>query len=160
MQQINLHQRKLYAIIEAALALIALLLPWTNYKITQAFNFFGGGGGGSIPSDNGFRSWGYLVLLGIVGVIICSLMGDKTKDYDGNMKLATMASFGAIALGSIIYMIRLNSVGPLQDNGGNPVTVSAGFGLWTALIAGVIGLAWVSGVLDQVMKKPTAPVAK
>jgi hypothetical protein len=156
MQQVNLHQRKLYALVEAIIAFIALLLPWTSYKITLAFNFFGGGDASlSIPPLNGLRSWGFVTLIGIVGVIICSLMGDKLKEYDKNMRLAVMASFGAIALGAIAYLLTLNSAGPLEANG-NPVTINAGFGLWIALIAGLIGLVWVSGVLDQVMKKPAA----
>lgn len=62
MQPTGLHQRKLFAIIEAAIAFLALLLPWTRYKLQMGgFNmFYGGGGGGSINPDNGFRSWGWL----------------------------------------------------------------------------------------------------
>ncbi len=159
MQQTGLHQRKLFAIIEAAFAFIALLLPWTRYKMQMAqFNMFGGGGGGgSIDPDNGFRSWGWLVVIGVIGVLATSLLGDKTKEYDKNMKLGAMASFGLIVLGAIIYVTRLSSVGTLQTQEGIPVTVSSGMGLWSALVAGLIGLAWVSGVLDQFnTKKPAA----
>jgi hypothetical protein len=157
MQQVNLHQKKLFALLEAAFAIIALLLPWTTYKIGQMGGF---GGGGNIPSDNGFRSWGYLVVVGVIGVLICSLLGDKRRDYDNNMKLGAMASFAAIALGAIIYLIRLNNVGPLQEqNTGAAVTVSAGMGLWLALAAGVIGLAWVSGILSKLNANATAATA-
>jgi hypothetical protein len=147
MQQINLHQKKLLALMEALFAFIALLFPWTKYKV-EAFNMFGGAAG-QIPSDNGFRSWGWLVIIGVVGVIIFSLLEDKTKDYSANMKLGVMGAFAVIALGAIIYLIALNSQGPLQTQEGNPVKVYAGIGLWLALTAGLIGLAWVSGILDK-----------
>ena len=55
MQQIKLHQKKLFSLIEAGLAFIALLLSWTienNYVTGQA------------SSQNGFHSWGFLTLLG------------------------------------------------------------------------------------------------
>lgn len=133
---------------EALFAFIALLLPWTKYKM-QAFNMFGGGGVGQIPSDNGFRSWGWLVIIGVAGVIVFSLLEDKTKDYSANMKLGVMGAFGVIALGAIIYLIALNNVGSLQTQDGTPVKAVAGIGLWLALAAGIIGLAWVSGVLSK-----------
>ena len=157
MQQLGLHQRKLFALIEALFAFIALLLPWTKYKV-QGFNMFGGGAM-SIPSENGFRSWGWLVIIGVLGVIICSMLGDKLKDYIGNIKYAAMGAFGIIALGAIIYLIRLNSVGPLQTQDGMPVSVGAGMGLWLALAAGIIGLAWVSGILDKLNQKNMSPAA-
>jgi hypothetical protein len=157
MQQINIHQKKLMALIEALFAFIALLFPWTKYKV-EAFNLFGGAAG-QIPSDNGFRSWGWLVIIGVVGVIICSLLEDKTKDYSANMKLGAMGGFAVIALGAIIYLITLNNVGPLQTQDGNPVKVNAGIGLWLALAAGVIGLAWVSGILDKLNTKNTTAAA-
>ncbi|MBL7742152.1 MAG: hypothetical protein JNN00_01650 [Chitinophagaceae bacterium] len=157
MQPAGLHQRKLYAIIEAAIAFLALLLPWTRYKLQMGgFNmFYGGGGGGSIDPDNGFRSWGWLVVIGAIGVVITSLLGDKTKEYDKNMKLGAMGGFALIALGAIIYLTRLSSIGTLQTQDGIPVTVASGMGLWSALVAGLIGLAWVSGILDQLGKKTT-----
>jgi hypothetical protein len=149
-----IHQKRLFAMIEAAIAFIALLLPWTTYKVQLGFF----GGGGSIPSNNGFRSWGFLVLLGILGVFVCSIMGDRTKNYENNLKLGAMGSFGAIVLGAIIYLIRVNSYGQLQDNFGNPVSANGGVGLWIAMLAGIIGILWVGGVLDQIMKpKPGSP---
>ncbi|HLG38104.1 MAG TPA: hypothetical protein VI461_00500 [Chitinophagaceae bacterium] len=151
MQQLGLHQRKLFALAEALFAFIALLLPWTKYK-AEGFNMFGGGAM-SIPSENGFRSWGWLVVIGVVAVIICSVLGDKLRDYAGNFKYGVMGAFGLIILGAVIYLIRLNSVGPLQTQDGMPVKVGAGMGLWLALVAGVIGLAWVSGMLDKLNQK-------
>lgn len=151
MQQLGIHQRRLYALIEAVFALIAMLLPWTKYSM-NAFNMFGAAQ--SIPSDNGFRSWGWLVLIGVIAVVVCSFLTDKTKEYEGNIKYAVIGGFGLIALGAIIYLIRLNSIGQLQTQDGILVTVSAGMGLWMALTAGVVGLAWVSGILDKLGQKP------
>src|SRR5687768_13310537 len=161
MQKINIHQKKLLAIAEAAIAFIALLLPWTKYKVGQTVNMYdmygiGGGAGGAINSDNGFRSWGWLVVLGIVGVIICSILRDVTKDYDKQMKMGAIGSFAAIAIGALAYLLALNSTGALQDPYGRPVSVSAGMGLWTALLAGVIGILWVTGILEQLSAKNKA----
>lgn len=156
MQQINLHQRKLFALIEAALALVAMLLTWTNEK-----NYLNG----QTASQNGFNSWGYLTLIGILGVIVVSiLMGDKTKEYDKNGKNIAMGSFGLIALGAIIYFIALNSaekdvireqqqqlqqLGYQLQTGAESYSASPGPGLWMALTAGIIGVAWVAGILDK-----------
>jgi hypothetical protein len=170
MQKINLHQRKLIAILEAAFAMIALLLPWTKYKVGQTLNMYdmygmGGGGAAAINSDNGFRSWGWLVLIGIVGVVVCSIIRDNTKDYDRQMKMGALASFGAITLGALLYFFALNSTGTLQDPYGRQVTVAAGMGLWSALVAGIVGLLWVSGLMEQFAAKnksippPTPPAA-
>ena len=150
MQQLGLHQRKLFALAEALFAFIALLLPWTKYSV-EGFNMFGGAA--SIPSDNGFRSWGWLVIIGVAGVVVCSVLGDKLRDYVGNLRYGVMGAFGLIVLGAIIYLIRLNSVGPLQTQDGIPVKAGAGMGLWLALVAGVIGLAWVSGILDKLNQR-------
>jgi hypothetical protein len=168
MQKINLHQKKLIAILEAAFAMIALLLPWTKYKVGQTLNMYdmygmgGMAGGGGIEPDNGFRSWGWLVLLGVVGVVVWSLLRDQTKDYDKQTKAGALASFGAITVGAIAYLITLNGTGTLQDMQGRQVTVAAGMGLWSALVAGVVGLLWVSGLMEQFAAKnksipPSAP---
>lgn len=169
MQKINLHQKKLLSLVEALAAFIALLLPWTKYKVGQTLNMYdmygiGGGGGGAIDSDNGFRSWGWLVVVGIVGVIICSILRDANKDYDKQTRIGVIISFALIAIGALLYFLALNSTGALQDPYGRPVTVSAGMGLWTALLAGVVGILWVTGILEQLSAKnnatpPAAPPA-
>jgi multisubunit Na+/H+ antiporter MnhB subunit len=150
MQQLGIHQKKLYAIIEAVFAFIALLLPWTKYNV-QGFNMFGGAT--TIPSENGFRFTGWLVLIGAIAVIVCSILNDRSRDYDKNMKYVSMGGFAAIAIGAIAYLISLNSQGALQTQDGLPVSVSAGMGLWLALAAGIIGLSWVAGILDKLNQK-------
>lgn len=167
MQQINLHQRKLYAMAEAALALIGMLLTWTNEK-----NFLTG----QTSSQNGFNSWGYLALIGIIGVIVATLlMGDKTKEYDKNTKNIVMGAFALIAAGAIIYFFalgaaeksaindqqrQLQQLGYQLQNGAQSYTANAGPGLWMTFGAGLIGLAWVAGVLDKLATPKTqAPAA-
>ena len=150
MENLNLHKQKLFALAIAVLALIAMFLPWTVQKI-PFMDFFGQGGGGS-TSMNGFRSVGFLSFLGIIGVIIASLMGDKTKEYDKNTKMIALASFGAIAAGALIYFLLVSS----KSKG---YGASAGFGVWIALAAGLAGLGWVSGLVKMPDNKPPAPPA-
>ena len=139
MEQLNFHKKKLYSLIAAGVALISLILPWITIS-------FAGLGGGSI---NGFRSWGLLSFLGIVGVAIACLMGDKTKDFNTDFKKIAMASFGAIGLGALIFFLRINSFGGLG-------IVSSGIGLWICLISGIAGLVWVAGLV----KTNTSPPPK
>jgi len=140
MEQLNFHKQKLYSLIIAGVALISLILPWVSFS-------FGGFGGGSA---NGFRSWGILSFLGVVGVAAASFLGDKAKEFDETFKKVAMASFGAIALGALIFFLRLSSAG-----GGFGSAVGAGLGLWLCLIAGVIGLLWVFGKIKLPdIKKP------
>src|ERR1700738_1281698 len=93
MENLNLHKQKLYALIVAAVGLIAMLLPWQTYTLAIQFGGmnFGGGGKGSI---NGFNGWGWISLLGILAVVVASLIGDKTKTYDDNSKKIALAGFG------------------------------------------------------------------
>ena len=124
MENLNLHKLKLYALIGAALALVAILLPW------QTWSFAGFGFGGGRGSANGFRGWGWLSMLGVITVAIASLMGDKTKTYDDTSKIVVLAGFGGIALGALIFMFRVMSVG------NNAFKSSPGFGLFICLLAG------------------------
>lgn len=140
MNGVNIHKRKLYALIEAGFALIGMFLTWTNSVSTGAYQTVGG-------DLNGFRSWGYLSLLGIAGVVFMSWNGDKMKDYDKNSKNIVMASFGAIALGAFAYWMTLNSKGGGMEQFG--IKISAGPGVWMTLVAGLIGLLWVMGYLDK-----------
>ncbi len=138
MENLNLHKQKLYALIVAAAALISLILPWATWNLGG----YGMGGG----SQNGFKSWGILSLLGVVGVVVASLMGDKTKEYDKNFKMIAMASFGAVALGALLYMLRISSAGK--------GLLKSGFGLWLCIALGLAGLAWVAGLIKMQEKKP------
>lgn len=140
MEQMNFHKQKLYSLIIAGVALISLILPWISFS-------FGGFGGGSA---NGFRSWGILSFLGVVGVAIASFLGDKSKVFDETFRKVALISFGAIGLGALIFFLRISSVG-----GGFGSAVGAGFGLWLCLIAGVVGVVWVLGLIKLPdIKKP------
>ncbi|RYF96728.1 MAG: hypothetical protein EOO00_01990 [Chitinophagaceae bacterium] len=135
MEQMNFHKQKLYSLIFAGAALIALFLPWVSINL----GMFGGG------SVNGFRSWGILSFLGVLGVAAACLLGNKTLPFDDTFKKVALGSFAAIALGALIFFIRLS------DGFG----ASSGFGLWLALIAGIAGVVWVLGKVNLPdIKKP------
>jgi hypothetical protein len=148
MQNVPLHQQRLYSLIEAALALIALFLPWISASAT---------GFGVTRSANGMTSWGLISLIGVIGVIVACLMGDKMKPFDEQGKKIALAGFGLIVLGAIAYFIRIQTLGGTQTAGYYTIKVkaSAGMGLWMALVAGLVGLAWVSGFLDKLGKPQT-----
>ena len=122
MEQMNFHKQKLYSLIVAGVAFIALILPWMTLP------FFG--------SANGFKSWGFLSLIGIVGVVIACFMGDKALAFDETSKKISLGSFAAIALGALIFFIRISGTG-----------LKSGFGLWLCLLAGIAGGAWVMGLI-------------
>lgn len=128
MEQINLHKQKLYSLIIAGIALIAMMLPWLSFSV------LGLPGG----SENGFRGWGILSLFGIFGVVGAVFLGNKTEPFDETFKKVALASFAAIALGAVIFFVRLNS-SVLGD------VVSSGIGLWICLAAGIFGVIWVLG---------------
>jgi hypothetical protein len=132
---INIHQQRLYSLILGALGLLGIILPWLTQ---QGFN------GGS-TSVNGFQSWGILSLFGVVGVLVSSLAGDKTKPYDQNMKYLAIGSFSAITLGAFIYFMQVSgnsNAGMLGTSG-----PKSGIGLWFCIIGGVLGILWSSGVI-------------
>lgn len=140
----SIHQKKMYALIIGGAALLGMILPWATVS-------YGGFGGGS--SQNGFAGWGFLSLLGIVGVVVASLLGDKLQDYDKNMKIVAMSSFGAIALGAFIGMMQVSSAGGRGGFGG----VKTGIGIFLTILAGAAGILWVAGIIKLPPKKPTPP---
>lgn len=131
MENLNFHKQKLYSLIVAGVALVSLILPWISIS-------FGGFG----SSANGFRSWGLLSFLGVIGVAVACFIGDKTKEFDDMYKKVAMGSFGAIAAGALLFFLRLSSIG-----GGLGSAVKSGIGLWICLVAGGAGLAWVLGLI-------------
>ncbi|MCG2617991.1 hypothetical protein LZZ85_27055 [Terrimonas sp. NA20] len=138
MDQLNFHKQKLYCLIIAGVALIAIFLPW----FSMSMGIFGG------ISVNGFRSWGILSFFGVAGVAAASLLGDKTLPFDETFKKVALGSFAAIALGALIFFLRMTAEGLSIG--------SAGFGLYLTLIAGALGLVWVLGKINlpDIKKKP------
>lgn len=133
MEQINLHKQKLLSLIIASVAFISLLLPWASLGFVGA-------------NANGFRGWGILSLAGIIAVVAVSLLGDKTQPFDDTFRKVALGSFAAIALGALLFYIRLSSVGFFDS----------GFGLWLCLIAGVVGIIWLLGIVK--LPNPKKPM--
>ena len=121
----NLHKQRLYSLIIAALALMTLFLPW----ITVGF----------LGSLNGFRGWGILSLLGVLAAAASAFAGNKTMAYDDTMRKIAVGSFGAIALGALIFVLTKNSnYGPFAGTG---------VGTWICLIVGLIGVILLLGLV-------------
>jgi hypothetical protein len=151
MEQTNFHKQKLYALIAAGTALVALLLPWLSLSISF--------GGMQSHSWNGMRGWGLLSLAGVIGVAALSLMGNRALDYTEEYRKYVMIAFGAIALGAILFWIRKNSIAgapsvSILEGMDLGIRLSTGIGLWLCLIAGLGGLALVYGLIKLENKKP------
>ena len=136
MENLNFHKQKLYSLIVAGVALIALLLPWA--KVSYA-----GYGGGSV---NGLHGEGFITLLGIAGVAIACFMGDKTRVFEGNFRNIALGGFAAIIAGAVIAMINVSSKGR--------GIIKPGIGLWLAIAAGIVGLLFLLGVIKFPDPKP------
>lgn len=127
MEKMNFHKQKLYCLIFAGVALIALFLPW----ISVSFGFMGG------LTVNGFHNWGILSFLGVLGVAAASLLGNTALPFDDTFRKVALGSFGAIILGAFIYFF--NSGAGFSNTG---------FGIWLTVIAGALGLVWVLGKIN------------
>jgi hypothetical protein len=139
MEQMNFHKQKLYSLIAAGVALVALLLPWVS------INFLG-----ASQSWNGLRGWGLLSLVGIGGVVALSFIGNKSDDYTAEYKKYVMIAFGAVAAGALLFFMRKNSVAGGFDN-----LVKTGIGLWLCLVAGLAGVALNYGLIKIENKSET-----
>ena len=135
----NLHKQRLYLLILAGVALISLFLPWMTISL---------GGYGS-TSANGLRSWGLITLIGVGVVAAACFMGNKALTFDETGRKLALGGFAGIAGGALIYMIRVMTVG-----GAYGVKPSPGFGLFIALISGVVGLLLLFGVIKFPENKP------
>jgi hypothetical protein len=147
MQQVNLHQQKLIALIIAGVAFISLILNWS---VPKGFAF--------VESQNGFHSWGFLSLLGILGVIAVTLaMGNKANPYEGQNKQIVMGAFGVSVLGALIFLLRLLT-GSQSGGFGETIKFSdiakPGIGLFLCLIASLAGIAWVYGLIKLPVTTP------
>jgi hypothetical protein len=144
MEQMNFHKKKLYALIIAGVALVALLLPWLTVDLL-----------GASQSWNGLRKWGILSLFGVLGVGLLAFPGNKAEDYTSDFKKYTMIAFGAIALGALLFYLRKNAT-----SGGLFAEVfKTGIGLWICLAAGVAGLLLIYGLIKVPEKKATTTTA-
>jgi len=139
MEQMNFHKQKLYSLIVAGVALVALLLPWLSVSFL-----------GASQSWNGFRGWGLLSLIGIIGVGALSFIGNKTEAYTPEYKKYVLIAFGAIAAGALLFFFRKNSVVGGFDN-----LADTGIGLWICLVAGLGGLAFNYGLIKIDNKSET-----
>lgn len=151
MENLNFHKQKLYSLIAAGIALVSIILPWMSLK---------GGFGGSL---NGFHSWGLLSVIGVIGVVVACFLEDKTKPFEGKFKQIALGSFGAIALGAVIFLIRILTFGGGTYGSGeyrvkisNPYT--PGFGLFICLLVGAAGVLYILGIIKipDTKKPPTA----
>ena len=127
----NFHKQKLYALVAAGVAFVALLLPWLS------INFMG-----YSSSANGFRGWGILSFLGVISVILLTLAGNRPEDYTADFRKYVLYAFGAIVLGALLFLVRKNTMG-----GGALASVDTGVGLWICLVAGLGGLALLYGLI-------------
>ena len=138
MEQMNFHKKKLYALIIAVIALIALLLPWLTLDLL-----------GASQSWNGLRKWGVLSLFGVLGVGLLTFLGNKAEDYTSDFKNYTMIAFGAVALGAILFYWRKNAT----SGGLFGEVFKTGIGLWICLAAGIAGLLLIYGLIKIREKK-------
>lgn len=149
MEQMNFHKQKLYSLIVAGVALIALLLPWVSINVF-----------GASQSLNGFRSWGYLSFLGVIGVVFLSFNGNKAEKYTEEYKRYVLIAFAAIAVGTILFFLRKDAIVTGFDNAGNlNDIVKAGIGLWICLLAGLAGIALNYGLI-KIEDKPVTTDTK
>jgi hypothetical protein len=142
MEQMNFHKQKLYSLIAAGAALVALLLPWISIDFL-----------GASQSWNGLRKWGILSLVGVAGVVALSFTGNKSEDYSAEYKKYVMICFGAVAAGALLFLLRKNSF-----TGGIGDLTKTGFGLWLCLLAGLAGLALNYGLI-KIESKPGTTAA-
>ena len=121
MENLNLHKQKLYALIVAGVGVIAMFLPWWKVSFGGGYGGFGGG-----YSINGMHEIGILSFLGFLGAgIVTFAMGDKTKPYEGQVKMIAAACFAVAGLIALIQFLRQ--------------TKFTSFGLYLAILAGIAG---------------------
>jgi peptidoglycan/LPS O-acetylase OafA/YrhL len=121
----GLHKQKMYGLIIAAIGLISVFLPW--WKIS-----LGGFGGGY--SINGMRDLGILTFLGFVGAgIVTFVMGNKAMPYSGQERLIVAGCFAGAGLFALIQFLRQSSY--------------TSFGLYLAIVAGILGALLVWGII-------------
>lgn len=141
MEQMNFHKQKLYTLLIAGVALIALLLPWLSVDFL-----------GASQTWNGLRGWGILSLFGVLAVGVMSFIGNRDENYSIEFRKYVLIGFGAIALGAILFLLRKNSA----ENGLFGDVIKTGIGLWICLAAALAGAALSYGLI-KIDTKPVAP---
>ena len=102
---------------------------------------FGGFGGGGV-SINGLHKLGIVTFIAFIGVgIVTFAMGDKTKPYMGQEKMAAAACFGGAFLFALITLLANSRF--------------LTFGIFVALAAGAAGALFVWGLVKMPEKKIT-----
>jgi hypothetical protein len=150
---LNLHMQRIVTLIIAAVILIFLFLPWLK-KSAQGYQ---------TTTYMGFAIWGGIVCaVGVAGVIVTCLMGDRLQPFTKQTKVIAMVCFGIILLIAIIAAIASSGTEQAQNEYYQIVEQkkSAGIGAWLTIVAGAAGLAWVSGILNQLMAgRTTSPAS-
>jgi hypothetical protein len=127
MENLKLHKSKLYALILAAVGVIACILPWWHISY---------GGYGIGVSINGLHELGWISFLGFIGAgVVTFAMGDKSAPYVGQEKMITAACFGGAGAIALIQFLRQ--------------THYVSFGIFIAIAAGVLGALWVWGMVKM-----------
>src|ERR1022692_624718 len=122
----TLNKQRKFTLIAAVVGIISIFLPWIAVS-----------GLGLSISENGFHSYGVIVLIGFIGAGILAIMGDQTKPLDKAMWFVELIA-GAIALiFTLIFMSTLS--------GAESVGAGYGIGLWLSILAsiGVLASAWL-----------------
>lgn len=128
----GLHKQKLYAIIIAAVGIISCILPWWHIS-------FGAYGGYSV---NGLHKLGILAFIAFIGAgVVPFVMGNKAMPFSGQDRTAELAAFGVAAGATLITLLA------------NMRFLS--FGIFLALLAGVLGLLFVLGIVKLPENKKT-----
>jgi hypothetical protein len=124
----GLHKQRLYAVIIAAVGIISCLLPWWHVSYA-AYGYAGGG-----VSINGLHKLGILSFIAFIGAgIVPFVLGNKAMPFSGQDKTVTTACFGAAAGAALITLLA------------NMKYLS--FGIFIAIVAGVIGALFVWGMV-------------
>lgn len=129
----GLHKQRLYALIIAAIGVISCILPW--WKISY-------GGYGVGVSINGLHDLGWVTFLGFIAAgVLTFIRGDKSRAFEGQDKMLVAASFAVAGGIALIQFLRQ--------------TKFATFGIFLAILAGVIGALFVWGIVKMPAdKKP------
>ena len=125
---IRIHKQRVFSLVFAGIIFFAMMLPW----IVVNYGGIGNLGGGRL-SYNGFELRSFLTFIGMLGVVICSLSGDKSSRLKKNLKLTAGISFCVALTGTLIVLWEVK--GNKEGFGIRP-----GIGLWISILAGVTGL--------------------